>query len=266
MADLTDVQNAIAAGVAQTLYPSGTAQPSAVGAQCSIYAGWPDPDALQADLEAGHIHVSVFALAMSQALPQMSAIWQTASITATQLVATVSGMTVTLAGTVTTPQAIAVQQGPVNASYAVQPSDTLTSICTALAALIVGATSSGSTLTLPIGASPVVTFAQPASVVQEVGRQKQVFQVSVWAPTPALRTQVASLIDPQIRLGYRLTMPDATAAEIRYVGSADTDELLKRTLYVRHLRYEAEFAVTQTQQTTTVAIPVVNVAPTDSTL
>ena len=260
MADLTDVQSAIVAKIAQALYPNGTAQASAVGAACKVFPGWPVAASLDADMSGGAVNVSVFALAMSRAVPQMPAQWQTVSITATDLAAAVSGLTITLSGIVTTPQAVTVVQGSQAWSYQVQSTDTLTSICTGLAALIPSATSTGATLTLAAGDTPVVRFAEPASVIQEVGRQQQVFQVSVWAPTPALRAQVASLIDPQIRLGYRLTMPDTTAAEVKFQGSADDDMLDKRNTFVRHLRYEAEYATTITQTTTTVTAPVVTVS------
>lgn len=262
MADLTDVQSALVAGIAQTLYPNGTAQPSAVTAVCRIYPGWPVSASLDADMAAGAVNVSVFGTQMSRAVTQMQPQWQTLTITPTRLSASVSGLTITLSGTPTTPQAVTVTQGQNAWSYGVQATDTLSSICTGLAALIPGSTSIGATLTLNGGGVPAVAFALPASVVQEVGRQKQIFQVSVWAPTPVLRAAVASLIDPQVRINYRLTMPDGTAAEVRFVGSADDDSLDKRTTFVRHLRYEVEFATTQTQTTTTVTAPVVNVSAT----
>jgi len=103
-------------------------------------------------------------------------------------------------------------------------------------------------------------FAQPATVLQEVGRQRQVFQVSVWAPTPTLRAQIASLIDPALRLAYRMQMPDTTAAELRFQGSMDDDSIQKIAVYTRHLRYEVEFATTNAQQTTTVTLPIVNIS------
>ena len=53
MADLTDVQNAIAATVAQTIYPNGTGQPSAVSAAVRIFPGWPLPQQLDADMQSG---------------------------------------------------------------------------------------------------------------------------------------------------------------------------------------------------------------------
>ncbi|MGC8703721.1 MAG: hypothetical protein ACP5RV_12450 [Thiomonas sp.] len=260
MADLTDVQSALVGVIAQTVYPNGTAQPSAVGAPVRVFPGWPLPQQLDADMAAGTVQISVFGTAISRAVPQMQPTWQTVSITPTQLSASVSGMTITLTGAITTPQAVSVQQASTQASYAVQASDTLTSICTALAALIPGATSSGNTLTLPPGATPQMLFAEPATVLQEVGRQRQVFQVSVWAPTPTLRAQVAALIDPALRLAYRLQMPDTSAAEIRFQGAMDDDQVQKVACFVRHLRYEAEYATTNVQQTTTVTLPVINLS------
>lgn len=257
MADLSDVQNVLVAQIAQAIYPNGTAQASVTGAATKIYPGWPDPATLDADMAAGLVHVSVFGL-MSRHVTPMQDTWQVTSVTASQLVATVSGFTVTLTGTITTPQAVSVQQGSVQASYTVQPTDTLTSICTALAAMIPGATSSGNTLTLPVGVAPTVGFAVPASMLREVGRQVQTFQVSVWAPNPGLRAATAAALDPALRAAYRQLLPDGTQCGVRFVGSADDDDLSKRALFVRHLRYDVEYPTMQSETTTTVTLPVTN--------
>ena len=41
MADQADVETALAAIVANALYPKGTAAPSAVGCTCRVYRGLP---------------------------------------------------------------------------------------------------------------------------------------------------------------------------------------------------------------------------------
>lgn len=60
MSDLSDVSNALVTLIASTLYPNGTGQPSVVVMPCVVYAGWPIPQQLDADLLAGKINVSVF--------------------------------------------------------------------------------------------------------------------------------------------------------------------------------------------------------------
>jgi hypothetical protein len=68
------------------------------------------------------------------------------------------------------------------------------------------------------------------------------------------------MIDPALRLSYRIQMPDTTAAELRFQGSIDDDNIQKVAVYTRHLRYEVEFATTNVQQTTTVTLPTVNIS------
>jgi hypothetical protein len=62
MASISDVSNALVSLIAGICYPTGTSQPSIVGGPVKIYAGWPLPDALDADLPGGTSHVSVWAL------------------------------------------------------------------------------------------------------------------------------------------------------------------------------------------------------------
>lgn len=260
MADLTDVQSAIVSLLAQTLYPNGTANPSAVSSTVKIYPGWPDPTTLNNDLSAGTSHVSVFATNFSRYVPQYMPVWQTLNVTAPTIVVTVAGQSFTLSGTISTPQVIGIVSNNKQYTYSVQSTDTLGSVATGIASLIPGATSSGATVNMPNG-SFSVNIATLSTVIREVGRQQQVYQVSVWANSPSLRAQIASLIDPAIRVAERLIMPDSTLANICIFGSQDEDDLQTRQLYVRHLKYNTEYATTQQQSTTTVSIPFANVTP-----
>ena len=60
MADQSDVEKALVNVVSAALYPSGTAAASVPGPDCRIYRGWPNSAALDADLAAGNINVTVF--------------------------------------------------------------------------------------------------------------------------------------------------------------------------------------------------------------
>ena len=60
MADESDVETALVTLCSAALYPNGTNSPSAPGPDCRIYRGWPNSAALDADLTAGRINVSVF--------------------------------------------------------------------------------------------------------------------------------------------------------------------------------------------------------------
>ena len=60
MADQSDVEIALVNVVAAALYPDGTDKFSVPGPDCRIYRGWPNSAALDADLAAGKINVTVF--------------------------------------------------------------------------------------------------------------------------------------------------------------------------------------------------------------
>src|SRR5579862_3521069 len=60
MADQSDVEDALVALVASALYPNGTNVLAANGTLSRVYRGWPEAAALDADLAAGWVNVSVF--------------------------------------------------------------------------------------------------------------------------------------------------------------------------------------------------------------
>lgn len=60
MADQSDVENALVSLVSRALYPNGTGATSVAGVDCRIYRGWPNPAALDGDLAAGKINITVF--------------------------------------------------------------------------------------------------------------------------------------------------------------------------------------------------------------
>ncbi|MFZ6727346.1 hypothetical protein ACO0K2_17780 [Undibacterium sp. MH2W] len=62
MAGLSDVSNYLVNLIAGICYPSGASQPSIVSGPVKIYAGWPLPDALDADLPIGVSHISIWPL------------------------------------------------------------------------------------------------------------------------------------------------------------------------------------------------------------
>jgi hypothetical protein len=59
MADLSDVEQAVATAVTLMLYPGGFTQSSIIGALCRIYRGWPNSATLNSDLSAGAVNVTV---------------------------------------------------------------------------------------------------------------------------------------------------------------------------------------------------------------
>lgn len=257
MADLTHVQDAIVSLIGQVLYPNGTKQKAAVNAACKMYAGWPDPNTMNADMKASTAHISVFALQMSKSTPQMMAQWQALSIKDPTILLEVDGQVLTLSGSIDTPQNVVVQTRAGFVAYPVQSADTLTSIATAIATAIPGASSSGAQVTMPDG-DFTANISTPAVMLREVGRNQQPFQISVWAPTPELRAAIAMLIDPALRVAQRLVMPDGTFAGIWFASQVDDDTKQKQGMYIRHIRFNSEYATTQTDDAMTIGAVVTN--------
>ena len=93
----------------------------------------------------------------------------------------------------------------------------------------------------------------------EIRRQDRVFQISVWADTPANRDATAQVIDVALAATEFLTMPDLTAARIIYRNSAVDDMVQKANLFRRNLMYSVEYATTVTQVETQITQDQLNV-------
>lgn len=255
MADLTDVLNALVTLSAQTIYPNGTANPSIANAPVIVYAGWPIASRLDDDLAAGKVHVSVYPRPEERNTTRYSRDWQTVSINPATITLTATVTTVTVGGSVSTPQNATLQVNGKAYSYAIQATDTLTTITTALAALVnvdTPATSSGAVVTIPAAYKIVARVGTTGTSIRELRRQERVFQISVWAPTPVLRDAVIQPLDVALTTLNFITLADTSAARITYKSSPINDNLQKDRLYRRDLFYTVEYATTQTQISTTV--------------
>lgn len=273
MADLSDVESALVALIAQTVYPNGTSQPSAAGIPVKVYAGWPTQSQLDADLAAGTAHVTVFPRAEERNTTRYSKDWQGLSTSTPTLTLTVAGQTITVGGTVPpagNPHNVSVLANGQSFAYAVQPTDTLTSIATALATLIAagiaGTTSSGAVITLPSSARiAAARVGVTGTLIREIRRQERVFQLTVWADTPAHRDAVAQPVDVALAATQFLTLSDQSAARLIYKSCIITDLLQKAKLYRRDLLYIVEYATTQTATATQITQEQINLGAQDDT-
>lgn len=265
MADLIDVGNALVSLIAQTLYPNGTGQPSVTGVPTVAYVGWPNAANLDADLAgiaggSGKIHVTVFPTQIERNTTRFPKSWQPQVAPVQTLSLSVVGQQVTVGGTVTTPQNAMLMVNRLPVVYAVQGTDSLTSIATALSALVSGASSSGAVITLPSSAAlSAARVGASGTSIMEIRRQDRVFQISVWADTPANRDATAQVIDVALAATEFLTMPDLTAARIIYRNSAVDDMVQKANLFRRNLMYSVEYATTVTQVETQITQDQLNV-------
>lgn len=265
MADLADVQDAQVSLISATLYPNGTSQPSAPGAPIRVYAGWPSAAKLDADLLVGTCHVSIFNReSRNTTRYQLAQIDPT--VTPPALTFTINGRTVTVGGTVATGINTAIIVGTNAFTYQTVANDTLTTIAAALASSInltyLGTTSSGAVITLPNAGPPINTARVGGSASQsiEVGRVEQVFQITVWANSPANRKAIASLIVPALMQNHFLTLADGSAARLILKSQRDDDVPQKELLYRRDIMATVEYAETATVTATQVVDIAENIA------
>ncbi len=243
MADLSDVETVLVALLAQAVYPAGTAQPSAVGCAVAVHRGWPDAQTLAATLAAGNAILAVEPLAVEQNVTRARSTWQALAAVPPALAATVAGDAVTFSGAVSTPLTVAVIVSGVAAVYAVQAADTLSTVATALAALIPGAVSAGPVLTVP--APPVVRIGAPASQIRELKRQRRRFQVSIFTASPGARDALGALADAALAAVDWLALPDGSQGRLLYCFSTVNDGGQKERAWRRTLVYSVEYPTTQ---------------------
>jgi len=257
MADISDVQAAFASRIAAALYPNGIAHPSIVGAPVVVYPGWPQPAQLDKDIAAKKVNVSIWARGDGSNTTRFpSRTWQEASAPVATLTLQTTESTVTLGGTVSAPQVVAVN----GQAYAVTATDTLESIMSALADMMPGSSSAGAVLTCPEGVRHAA-IAADGTVARIVRTQTDTIQLIVWAPTPDLRSKVASAIDSALAEEGSLLMPDHSCARVMYQSTRSTDESANALIYRRDILFRVEYDTTVSAVATQIATPVLAVAP-----
>ncbi|HUB90954.1 MAG TPA: hypothetical protein VMA74_14610 [Dyella sp.] len=262
MADIDDVLNALETTIAGVVYPNGLAQPSAIGVPAAIYPGWPTSSQLDADLRAlgtggpGKIHITIFPRPQEKNTTRYIGLqYEQQAFNAPTLVLTISGQQVTITGTVSTPQNVALIVSNQAYTYAVQAADTLASIATALAQQIAGATAAGAVITLPLSARITAARAGASGTMSALTKQQQrEVQITIWADTPEHRSAAAQPIDSALSAITWLQLPDGTSGRLRYVSTPVDDINQKANLYRRDLLYTVEYFTTNTITATEVIV------------
>ncbi|TDR80006.1 hypothetical protein [Paludibacterium purpuratum] len=252
MADLSDVLSFLVTQASTVLYPNGSGQPSLTGANIKIYSGWPSSADLANDLPAGVAHVSVCSLPRERPSSRfLGQAWSVQQAPAPTLTAALQGNVVTLGGSAG-PHNVLIQLAGIDYVYAVQPADTLASIAVALAAMIPGASCSGATVTLPPRANPLVRVGAAGKVVSELRRQEKRFMLSVWAPSTALRDQIAKALDTAFAGIGNIAFPDGSAGILQYAYTIQSEPPAVANQYRRDLAYNIDYATTITAGATQV--------------
>jgi hypothetical protein len=262
MSDISDVLNVLAAQCAGYVYPNGTGQPSVTGNTVKTYPGWPTSSSLDQDLQREIVNVSIFPIGPERNVTRYAPQSHVMSIVEPTLTLTVSDNTITVGGAMPspfTPHNMALLMSGKAFIYAIQATDTLTSIATGLASLISaaypGTTSSGAVITLAAGANAQdARVGTTGTTAIEWERQTQRVQITVWAPDPTTRNQVSAAIKSSLSQISFLTMPDGFGARCLSTGQLPplSDMLEKAKTYRRDLFYDIEYATTVEQQSATV--------------
>ena len=267
MADLADVQTAFVNLITAALYPNGTGQPSSIVIPVGVYAGWPVASQLDGDLAllskgtGGKAHVTIYPTPTERNTTRYPRDWKQVIAPVQTLTLTQNGLQVTVGGTVSTPQNVMLMVNRLPVVYQVQAADTLTTIAAALAALVTGASSVGAVLTLPNSA--ILTAARVGASgtnIQEIRRQDRVFQISIWADSPAHRDTLGAAVDVALAALQFLTLADGTGARLIYKNTVQNDLLQKAGLYRRDLMYSVEYATTVTEIDTQITQDLTNVS------
>ncbi|OYV38330.1 MAG: hypothetical protein B7Z80_10320 [Rhodospirillales bacterium 20-64-7] len=220
----------------------------------TIAPGWPQPMQLDTIIGQGAAHVNIYPMpGMDANTTRFAREGWTDVVPQAQLTMTVSGLTVTIGGTINPGEAAAIEWNRNYIAHAVGSTDTLASIANSLAAQIPGATTVGPQITLPADTFQIIArVSVPVPVLSEIARQERVFSITVWAPTPTARDKLAAAIDIALKRSVRITLPDDTTGLCRYRGTVETDELSKMLIYRRSLSYSVEYGTVLTDQTNTV--------------
>src|SRR6185437_8810160 len=104
----------------------------------------------------------------------------------------------------------------------------------------------------------------PVEMQGEIARQKRDFQISIWAPTPAIRALIGPAIDQYLKATpqKRILLPDNTLARLIYRGTFEIDHQAKQNIYRRDLLYEVEYVTSTTEVDNTVTQAGAAITPT----
>ena len=254
MADQSDVETVLATLVGAVVYPQGIVAPSILGVTCRIYRGWPNSAALDADLAAGRVNITVFPDARHQ---QNTTRWAnedavTQAIVPTLTIATAmvgGASTATIGGTAGLGQLAGLLVDNLAVVHRTAAGDTPEVVAATLASYLRTqriAVLAGATITIPGTHLVVGRVVADQYVQKQTRRQRQNFRISCWCPNPATRDVVAAAVDAALAAQDFITLPDGTFGRLRFVSSTVFDQSQDASLYRRDLLYGVDYATTQT--------------------
>ncbi|GLR67568.1 hypothetical protein GCM10010909_22490 [Acidocella aquatica] len=265
MADQADVETALAAIVANSLYPNGTGVPSVTGNVCRIYRGFPNAPSLDADLAAGVINISIAATdGAVRNVTRYPRRWVSVAPVGPVLSVEVAAQAAVFSGDCAVGQLAGVKVNGVVYPYAVQGNDSPATVASNLAALLRAGgwvvDYAGAAVGVPGAETFTARVVSGAGALQEIKRQIQDFRITLWCPDPAARDAVAPVID-QVLTGLKfIALADGSSAHLVFAGSVAGDNAADATLYRRDLTYSAEYPTTLAQMTPAMLFGVTSVS------
>jgi hypothetical protein len=250
MADESDVETTIATLVTGLVYPLGISAPSVLGPLVRIYRGWPNPTALNADLAAGVINVSLFPDPSQHRITTRYIDPPTAAAPITpSLTVSVTANTATFAGMAALGQLAGLLVDNTAVVHRTVASDTPEQVAATLATYLRASRIvqlNGTSITIPNAGLVIGRVVADQQTQTETRRQQQGIRLSCWCPTPTIRDQTAILIDAGLSQQTFLTLPDGTTARLCETGTRVFDQSQNANLYRRDLLLSAEYATTIT--------------------
>lgn len=257
MADSSDVEQALVNLVFNALYPNGAStgstQSPISNCICDIRRGWPLPkvaeDAVTNDAALITVHLQA---GVTRNTTRYETNWQYAAgypLTPT-LTVSQSGSTATFAGTGSAAQVAAIKwnngsTGITAATYRLGGSDGPLQVAAALAAAIPGAAVSGSTVTVADMTAALTGVDQ--IMFNEVGRECQMFCISIWAPDEPTRSAIGSALTTAIMTPVFIPLPEGSFGRLILRRNTVQDNLTRALAWYRDLAVEVEYGITQTQ-------------------
>ena len=263
MATETHVSDALADLVVAALYPTDP-NTSAVGHDVKVYAGWPDPGTVDADMvEQGGLplasHVSIWpAPGTDRNVTRYQGRRVTDPLPAPTYTLTAAGLVVTVGGAAPnpySPQNLAIVVAGVayvvTATAGQTPDQVAAALGAKLSLAIFGVIVAGPAIILPTGARlDAVRVGITGTTKREVRRQQKQWWISTWSSNPATRALVSDSFDAQLSDAAFLTLADGSQAHVVFHGARDDDFTQKQRVYRRTLVFVVEFPTVITETAT----------------
>ena len=244
----SDAEDALVQLAAAALYPGGISAPPAIAATVRLYRGWPNSTALDADLAAGKVNITVFPVPGATRNTTRYAPDWTSKPVAPTLTVSVASNVVTFAGSAAANQLAGILVEGQSYVYRTVAGDTPATVAIALAAAAnpqIPAAAAGATIVISTAGAVLARTVADVASSQELRRQQQQFRITAWCPTPDLRDAACETIDVAFASTPFLTLTDGCAARLRFVSTTTFDQRQDAALYRRDLIYTVEFPTTQ---------------------